>query len=275
MVIGFHFLGLLQGQPSIYEAPYGPNIAWPGFIASLFLVQAWHVLPFLSWNGASWFVSVEFFLVLIFPLYLALQRKGGFRRAGLVLLAGIAGLITMARLSGHGLDITFDYGVLRGMSAFAVGVGLAMFHRGFRKQLERLPTLLHSAAQIVAIGLLFYGIYYTGWAHRPEDIYTVLPMFLLIFTLSYDKGLVAGIFHSRPMLLLGEWSYGIYIGQAVILQFIRFTRQQFYPGPWTPEQGVIEAPLALIACILLGALLTRFVEKPANDWLRGRRKSAS
>ena len=275
MVIATHFLGVVQGQPSIYEAPYGPNIAWPGFIASLFLVQAWHVLPYLSWNGASWFVSVEFFLCLIFPLFLMLQRKGGFRRAGLLLLAGAAGLITLSRVSGHGLDITYDWGILRGMAAFAIGVALAMFHRGFAKQIEPLHHAVHSAAQIAALGLLFYGIYFTGWAHKPEDVYVVFPMMLLIFTLSYDKGILAQIFHSKPMLLLGEWSYGIYIGQAIVLQGIRITRQQFYPGPWTPEQGLIEAPLALLACILLGALLTRFIEKPANNWLRGHKKQAS
>ena len=58
-------------------AGYHPHTGVSGFIANLFLVQAWHIFPYLTWNGVAWFVSVEFFLCLIFPLY----AVAGARRA--------------------------------------------------------------------------------------------------------------------------------------------------------------------------------------------------
>ena len=40
-----------------------------GFFLSLFLVHAWNTMNRLTWNGVSWFVSVEFALCLMFPLF--------------------------------------------------------------------------------------------------------------------------------------------------------------------------------------------------------------
>ena len=45
-----------------------------GFFLSLFLVHAWNTMNRLTWNGASWFVSVEFALCLLFPLLLWLAN---------------------------------------------------------------------------------------------------------------------------------------------------------------------------------------------------------
>ena len=64
MVITMRALAAHYGYVSIYDEPYHPINTWPTFIANLFLVQAWNMFPYLSWNGASWFVSVEFLLCL-------------------------------------------------------------------------------------------------------------------------------------------------------------------------------------------------------------------
>ncbi len=71
---------------------------WPSFVANLFLVQAWNILPYLTWNGASWFVSVEFLLCLLFPLYLFLSARGGAVR-GAILIA--VGAVVLSYLAQH------------------------------------------------------------------------------------------------------------------------------------------------------------------------------
>ena len=45
------------------DLPYHQDVSAKGFVLSLFLVQAWHTMDRLTWNGLSWFVSVEFALV--------------------------------------------------------------------------------------------------------------------------------------------------------------------------------------------------------------------
>ncbi len=122
MMLGLRALASAGGYVSIYDLPYHPTNTWPSFVLNLFLVQAWNILPTLTWNGASWFVSVEFLLCLLFPIYLFIAR-GGVLRAVLLIVAGGMALNYLAMTSGHGLDLTFHNGIFRGMAGFAIGVG--------------------------------------------------------------------------------------------------------------------------------------------------------
>jgi peptidoglycan/LPS O-acetylase OafA/YrhL len=274
MIFVFGSLAASGGYVSVYATPsYHPYATWQSFIANLFLVQAWHLFPQLSWNGVAWFVSVEFFLCLIFPLYLWAAR-GGVKPALVMILAGFAVLRVMAEKSGHGLDITYDFGVVRGMADFAVGVGLAMLYReGKAAGLSEWSEARWSAIQIAVAALFLYAIYHTGWSHQMLDFWVVPPLTALILAVAYDRGILARVLQTRGFRLLGEWSFAIYMGQTTWLQFIRFAEQRLYPNPaadWLTTIHWLE-PLALvIVCALWGWVLFELVEKPANRWLRAR-----
>ncbi len=262
------------GTVSIYEVQYHPIVTWQTFIANLFLVQAWNIFPYLSWNGASWFVSVEFLLCLLFPIYLALARGGWFGAIGLI-AAGIAGLAWLCLTGKHGLDITFHNGIFRGMSAFAVGVGMCVLYGKTRAFADTLPEIALSGLQLAVLIWWGFGTFDNGWSHTTRDIYTVLPMLWLVYALSFDRGFAARFFQSRPLLKLGEWSFAIYIGQTAWLQFIRVI-ESFYPPDDTLVFGIRfadliwwpEPLLLLLVCVAWGAFLCRYVEIPANRALR-------
>ena len=270
LVVLLRFLAARGGYVSIYDQPYHPINTWQGFVASVFLVQAWNILSYLTWNGASWFVSVEFLLCLLFPAYLFLSR-GGAVRGTLLIVAGVAVLTYLARTSGHGLDLTFHNGIFRGAACFAVGVGLSMLYRAAAARgWSELPDGLFSLAQLAAVLLLLDAIYRTQWAHKPADIYVAAAMAGLIFTLAFDRGLAARALSTAPVLKLGEWSYAIYIGQTAWLQFLRYLEQRWYPHADPAAIWWIE-PFALVAvCVVWGALLATVIERPANRWLRQR-----
>jgi peptidoglycan/LPS O-acetylase OafA/YrhL len=128
----------------------------------------------------------------------------------------------------------------------------------------------------VALGFLYWATYRTGWAHRPQDIWLVLALYALMFVLAFDRGFLAHAFATRPLLKLGEWSYGIYMGQTFFLQLIRTFEQRAYPPPDTIvfDQRFgdliwwIEPFALLLVCIGWGALLAIFIEHPANTALR-------
>jgi peptidoglycan/LPS O-acetylase OafA/YrhL len=267
------------GYVSIYDERWHPINTGSSFIANLFLVQAWNMFPTLTWNGASWFVSVEFLLCLLIPIYFAISR-GGLWSALLLILGGAGGLTLLAVTSKHGLDITFHNGIWRGMSDFAMGVGLAVLYGEVKARGDALPTFVHSLAQLAAFGLLLWAIYDTGWAHRPEDIYTALAMVPLVFVLSFDRGVLARVFQTKPLLKLGEWSYAIYIGQTAVLQLLRHLRLHDYPAasdivlgrPWAAWEPVwhwLEPSLLVVAAVLWGYLLFAIVERPSAAFLRG------
>jgi len=278
MVVTLRALAAGGGYLSIYDEPWHPICTWPTFVANLFLVQAWNVFSYLSWNGASWFVSVEFLLCLLFPLYLALSRAG-WSVALLLIAAGAGGLALLAD-PRYGLDLTFHNGIYRGMAAFGMGVGFAVFHRtALERGAAALPEIVYSLAQLVVLGALLYAIYNTGWSHRPADIYTALAVVALVFVLSFDRGFLARALATSIPLMLGEWSYAIYMGQTPLLQLLRHAQLHLYPSPtdivlgrpwaaWGSIWHWLEPALLVAAAIVWGALLFNLIERPANAALR-------
>lgn len=275
-LVVFRALAEAGGYVSIFDQPYHPILTWQTFVANLFLVQAWNLFNFLSWNGVAWFVSVEFLLCLIFPLYLLVAR-GGVLASLAAIVGGVAGLIALDLNSRHGLDLTFHNGIWRGMSAFAVGVGSATLYRAAGASGRKpLPEYMHSIVQAALVGALLYAIWTTGWSHTHRDILTVLPMLGLVPALAFDRGLVAKVLKTRVPTKLGEWSYAIYIGQTFWLQFFRFAEQHIFPAPsaivfgmrWADLFWWIEPALLVLVCIGWGAILAVAVERPANDFLR-------
>ncbi len=272
-------LSYVGGYLSIYHQPWPPINTWPSFVASLFLIQGWNLFPWLTWNGASWFVSVEFLLCLLFPLYLLLAR--GRWWVGVALVGfGISWLTLLAINSHHGLDITYRDGMFRGMAGFAVGVGLAVLYREAKAAgADRLPDGFFHAAQSLALIYFLWATYRTGWSHTPNDLWFVTSLYALMFLLAFDRGFLATVFSCRPLRLLGEWSYGIYMGQTFWLQAIRYFEQRWYPHPDTILLGQrfatvmwwAEPALLVAICIAWGALLATLIEQPANAWLRRRR----
>ena len=280
MVVTLRAIAAHYHYVSIYDEPYHPIVTLSTFIANIFLVQAWNIFPYLSWNGASWFVSVEFLWCLLVPIYFTIAR-GGIWNALFLILAGAGGLTTLALTSKVGLDLTYHNGIFRGLAAFPIGVSLAVLHNAAKARGGApLPDIAHTLVQLALFAVFLYAIYGTGWAHRPEDAYTVLAMAPLIFALSFDRGIVAAALKTRPMLRLGEWSYAIYIGQTALLQLLRHAQVHLYPSPetivfgrplavWEPVWHWLEPSLLLAACILWGYLLFALVERPAAGYLRG------
>ena len=117
MVVGLRALAAHGGYLSIFDAKYHQDVSPKGFWLSLFLVHAWNTMDTLTWNGVSWFVSVEFALCLVFPALLWLAEGKAVARL-CPDRGGLAGLLALLFTSQHGLDITFHNGVLRGLSRF-------------------------------------------------------------------------------------------------------------------------------------------------------------
>ena len=268
------YLAAIGHYTSIFDLTYHTVITPISFVLNLLLIQAWNTQPSLTWNGVAWFVSVEWALCLLFPVFLFLSRGPLWRGLALI-AAGIAGLTALDLTSAHGLDITFHNGVLRGLSDFSVGVGLAMLYRAWKPR-DALPDWAHSLIQLAVVFALFTAIYNTGWAHTRMDIFTVLPMMALVLALAFDRGIVADTLKTRIPQILGGWSYAIYIGQTFGLLIIRVFEQRLYPPPMTPVLGTtfislswwLEPLLLVIFCIGWGAAMATFIEHPAARKLK-------
>jgi peptidoglycan/LPS O-acetylase OafA/YrhL len=273
-VIALRALAAHGGYISIFDLRYHQDVSIKGFWFSAALIQAWNSMPSLTWNGVSWFVSVEFALCLLFPPLLWLA-EGKIWRGFALIGAGLAGLLALLFTSKHGLDITFHNGVLRGLCDFAIGMGMAVLFRRLKPR-DRAPEWVHSVLQILLLSLLVYVVMNTGWSHTRMDIFTVLPLMILVFALAFDRGIVARALHTKLPQRMGEWSYAVYLGQTAWLLAIRFFEQRLYPPPDAIVLGTRFAdliwwlePLGLvIMCVLWGGLLAECIELPVAARLR-------
>jgi peptidoglycan/LPS O-acetylase OafA/YrhL len=276
LMVTTNALAKLWHFPSIYVGPGAPTNTADSFVANLFLVQTWGFISSLTWNTAAWFVSVEFFLCLAFPVFLMLGRGGPWR--GIVLVAaGAAWLTLLGWNSGVGLDITFENGLFRGMADFLIGAGLAMIFRTLKNR--PIAERTHSKIQAGVLTLVVVAFYLSGPRHSRYDIVAGLALISLILPLAFDKGFLARFFQTRPLQILGGWSYAIYMGQTFWMQVVRQVDPILVGSPKANLFGIrmskitwYAEPLAvLLICIVWGALLTILVERPALKFLMHRR----
>lgn len=279
-----------DGIPLLDVAAY-PGRTAETFVSNLFLVQAWNIHDGLSWNGPAWFLSAILFLYLLFPLILFAMAPAMNLRA---LVAGAAGaviLLVIADTSGRGLDVTFHDGIYRGLGAFLIGAMLSAAFVSLKREHARpLPEAYHSLAQLGAVAGIIAALLYAGPARTLADLAIVAPMAALIFLLAFDRGMVARAATWRPLMILGEWSFAIYLIHVALIQGVRFVRQTFYPPPeteilgapfqsWWPVLHWIELGAVILLSVLLGALLFRLVEAPSGRllrrWLTARKPAAA
>ncbi|MFM7322691.1 MAG: acyltransferase family protein, partial [Armatimonadota bacterium] len=259
---------------------------WRYLPAHLFLLLSFGLVP-MSWNVPGWSIAAEwwtYFLTL--PGYRAIDRA----RTWVPVVVAIAccaglGLLAAAHPSRR-LDITFDYGLVRCLLGFTIGLCLHRFHREgtFEKVLSSNGALVVSALATVAV--LHFPVppdpMPMGANGMPAPI-PGTPIFdgiaplvfaALVGSVAANTGGGTRWLTARPWMVLGELSYSIYLMQS--------TAFAAYFGPamaWRAghPSGPMPLPvklglLALVLAITIGlaALTHRWIEKPARRALRAR-----
>lgn len=239
------------------------------------LLQAWHPNITLTANPVSWSLSAEAFFYLLFPFVIRPVLRCRTRMLA-VLAVVLVGLNLFYRwwtfryiLPSH--HTTFDLGFLTVNPAYralefllGVVVGAAML-RGWR---PRVPMSLALLVVAVDVWLLWYGMrthvlgYY--WWNQ-----ALAPAFALVIVAAASRDLAGkrSVFRSRPLVALGEWSYAFYLIHLTVihglLPYIRPSRASTYTNLWPMLVN-------LVIALVLSWLCYRFVERPAEKWLRGR-----
>ncbi|MBW8909097.1 MAG: acyltransferase [Mesorhizobium sp.] len=117
----------------------------------------------------------------------------------------------------------------------------------------RLPALLRS--QHVALLAAVAGVLlFLNPVPTPLHYILAVPLLALaVNTLDFAGGYLTGLLSSRPMVMLGLWSYSLYLWQQPFYKFV-------------DERGSAAIPMlaAVFACALCSYYI---VEKPARAWL--------
>jgi peptidoglycan/LPS O-acetylase OafA/YrhL len=166
-------------------------------ITNLLLVQSLNIHDGLTWNGPAWSISTELWTYVLFALASAWIGM----RNWIVLLVALVAPLLLLNLSKSGMDTTYDYGLIRCVFGFALGVACFRLH-------SRWPRASHSAgtgvmtalefAIVVAVIVFVSNAGISAWSFLAPFIFAVA---VLIF--AFEGGLVSRLFRFRFLKWLG------------------------------------------------------------------------
>jgi len=262
----------------------GALASWPagwtgrplGFAVELLLLHAW--IPLTGGlNLPDWTLSVEVAFYALFPLILPrLARLGRGPPIGLAALcvAAYAASFGVAQAIATGLGPIppspggfgwFNNLPLTRLPAFVLGMALARWvaePEGARVLERRAPLLtlvgaVGTLALMAATALPWPALESMGTALLPFQA-------LLVLGLAGDRGPLGRLLGSRPLVRLGDWSYGIYLYQLPVLIALGAT--------WPRDHGRFGSFTGFGAYLLLlvaaSGLLFHLLEDPARRSLR-------
>ena len=258
-----------QPGVSFLDAPAFTGRTAGTFLSNLFMVQSWGMHDVLSWNSSAWFVSVEFFLYLVCPaLMLLVGVRFGWRAVALG-IASIALLVVLVNTFGVGLDLSYQYGIMRGLADFGIGLALGSLFLASRNRNSGgtpCPTSVHTLAQVGVLAAVAAGLCLSGPARTPRDLMVAAPIFALVFVLAFDRGLVARALHASWLMKLGEWSFAIYMVHYIAIDML--------PALGLRGRSWLACIVGIGGSIATGGLAWRFVERPLGEAVRRRLPSA-
>lgn len=238
------------------------------FGATVLLLQSWIPRMAHRWNGVGWSLSNEAFFYVAFAfIILPLSRVG---RRTLLATAVVAYTVSMAvavaavRSTPELLPYVYYHPLVR-MTDFVIGMvaGLAFVRARAVGDAPGWAGAVAAAALAVSMAILV----------RADRVPAVLvqnallsPLFAAaIYALAWGKGLVARVLAARPLVLLGEASYALYVLHLLLLRFVfGLAGPSVYARTWWFALAVSGAIVALSVAVF------RYYEEPARRRLRAR-----
>ena len=192
------------------------------FFTSLFLINSTPVpgVHDVSWNIPSWSISAEMMAYLVFGgLVLLIHLTHQVPRRNWFYVFIIAISLTCLYLVSFTLQInySFDYGFLRGIMGFFVGVLCFNFFNVSNANVRSWPPIAFSAAEFITLSLIVLAIY-NGQALKPWGAIFEALFFACIYVFSFEKGIISsGLKNIRFLHKLGQYSYSIYMTHALLI----------------------------------------------------------
>lgn len=269
---------LMLAPPLIrWGAAYPDWRPWESFAvlgATIAGVQAWIPRYANLLNPPGWSLSAELFFYALFPLLA--RHLGGFlfRRPLLALgvcWAGgiIVGLGIESTLAGERdlLDMGTQFGSfnpLVRLPEFLMGMSLGALHARGLHWSKGVPAL----AWLVGAILLFAGLWHGAEGLWRTAFHNSLlsPLYcLVILGLANSDDLAARFLASRPMALLGEASYALYILHIPAMFYLRQVLRRL-----VPDLSATDLTLLFFAvAVPLSVAAHLWIETPLRRSLRG------
>jgi peptidoglycan/LPS O-acetylase OafA/YrhL len=237
----------------------------PGFIfgvAHALGLQAWIPGHALQVNFPAWSLSVEFFLYATFPLLHWVFQKLSWKNFVLIFVGlfflGLAQYIYTVHYiyepDRYYLEQFILYFPLFHFTTFTSGyLGGKLVHRLRNKS-------IHSGIFTAMAILGIVGFVVIMSTDNPWRLYAhnggMIPFFMLIcLGLSFDKSILAKTLGRKPMVYLGDISYGIYMWQFPVYLWFSFLMAE-------EQLSLVHFLIYLVLLIFVATISFRWLEQP-------------
>ncbi|MCO8050049.1 acyltransferase [Proteus penneri] len=210
-----HILTLLFTLLFLYQ-----NESIKEILSNIFLLQA--LIPkasyYFSLNAPSWSISVELFFYLCFPFLITKSSKTLIKITVIILILKI--LLSEINISEKATHAYIYISPILRLPDFIIGI--LIFRLRFNKLNVNISTYQVVIVQTLSICLFLLFIYYSHMVNIKYrfDIYYIIPMSILIISLSYSNGIITKILSNKTLVLLGESSFSLYMIHQLIIRFI-------------------------------------------------------
>jgi len=229
-------LGLMSSSGPMFEGSH--SLASIG--TNVLLVQALGIHDDDTWNAPGWSISTEFYTYLIFALSCyaaAIRRRQLPWVVAMLVAAGSAGVVFA--FSPKLMGATYDFGLWRCLYGFFIG---HLAYRVWVHLAARASWIGHMEFPVIAIVVLF--VTYFGQGHGAMAAPFVFSLVVICF--AFEGGILSALLKMRPFVLLGKWSYSIYMVHAFIIHClfvgVELLRDpQASPIQLLPMEGVVYA----------------------------------
>lgn len=252
----------------------------------LLLLHSMNINEWFTWNNASWSISTEWWMYMLFPFLVRPFSKLNSLGRVITVLACFAGYLVITFLivpivtepasmpfvrvdpALLSINVSYQYGFVRCLCGFVLGMMMYMgYQQGWGKS--------WLANGYSFLGLTLGLVLCLHWA--VPDVFSVAFFPLMLLSAAYGSKSMDTFFGNIPFQRLGDWSFSIYLVHQPLLYTIQAVMVLMAPpagsapaGP-PPRLDMLTGwliCLAFISITLLMSYLTyRFVEVPARRWL--------
>ncbi len=280
--VAFEFLRLkipqLGGQDTAFTGGFSLNT----LLDNALMIHGLGFEDHLSWNAPSWSISTELFAYLLFAILVV-----GLRRTSLMAFTITAAVapIMLLKLSPHFMDTTYDFGFIRCIYGFSLGVLVQAYFARTHTALgsDRETKIAWTLAEFATI---FAVVMFVANSHsNPASLLAPFVFGFAVLVFSHEAGYISTILRARPFILLGALSYSIYMTHLFV-QGRMFNIARFLDGhhgtsiigmqvtggepTFAYAQNIaVSATIIMILLTLIGSTITySLVEKPGQKWFR-------
>lgn len=231
-------------------------------IANLFLIQAWGMFDWVTWNFPSWSLSAEFFCYLIFAILLTKDVES--RKLALVILSCIAAVFyCLCLATSSDVDENFRLSIVRAASAFTIGMILFLGRHAISYLAEKILSFIQLAVCVALLLALHFGV---------SDILSIALMAILVITTWEDRGYLCKWLSVKCIHTIGLFSFSIYMWHYLI-KFIAKLEWENFVG--LPVQSSALGSVAFVICMSLLVIPIaiasyKHLEMPTRKWISSR-----